>query len=206
MPGFLFSLSVHEAAHGYVANLRGDPTAKMLGRVTLDPRPHTDVVGTLFLPIFGLLFGGFLFGWGKPVPVSYRNLKNPKRDGLWIAAAGPASNFVLVFFFAGLIQLFRSQIGILSDHFSPYVLQMIYHALMQIFALNVAMGVFNLIPIQPLDGSKILFGILPNELAFKIDNFTTRYGMMILLGLMFLGVLPLLISPVIDFFSLLLLR
>src|SRR3989344_1161029 len=106
MPGFLFSLSCHEAAHAYVASKFGDPTAKNLGRVSLSPVPHIDVLGTLILPIFGLLFGGFLFGWGKPVPVDYRNLKNVRRDGMWIAIAGPATNFILAILFALVIHAY----------------------------------------------------------------------------------------------------
>ena len=205
MPGFLFSLSFHEAAHGYVANKFGDPTAKMMGRVTLNPVPHTDILGTLILPISGLLFGGFLFGWGKPVPVNYRNLKNVKRDALWISAAGPLSNLILVFCFAGVINAFRAAVPTLAEHFTPFVLQKIYGALIQVFALNVALCIFNLIPIQPLDGSKILFGILPTHLGVKVDQFTTRYGMIILIALMLFGVLPYLIMPFLSFFSKLLL-
>lgn len=196
MPGFLFSLSCHEAAHAYVANRFGDPTAKNMGRVSLSPVPHTDILGTLILPIFGLLFGGFLFGWGKPVPVDYRNLKNVKRDGLWISAAGPASNMILAVVFAMAIHLYVFLIPrLLGGFVSQSALLLILEALKNILILNLALCFFNLIPIQPLDGGKILFGILPDQWAYSVDRFTTRWGMVILLVLIFTGLLRYVLWP-----------
>ncbi|MCP5465031.1 MAG: site-2 protease family protein [Deltaproteobacteria bacterium] len=148
MPGFLFSLSVHEAAHGFVAWRFGDSTAKDLGRVTVNPVPHIDVLGTLILPILGL-FTGFLFGWGKPVPVDYRNLKNVKRDGLYIAAAGPVSNMILAFGFAGLVHLALINETVLLSVVSSFVYGLIVTGLVQFVFLNLALCFFNLIPVQP---------------------------------------------------------
>jgi Zn-dependent protease len=205
MPGFLFSLSFHEAAHGYVAHLRGDDTAMRAGRVTLNPIPHTDIIGTLVLPIFGLLFGGFLFGWGKPVPVDYRNLKNLKKDAMWVALAGPTSNFILAFAFAGVIHLYIHFLPDLLHYVRQYPLLMILEALKNILILNLALCFFNLIPIEPLDGGKILFGILPTRIGYKVEQFTARYGMIILLILIFTGALRFILWPPIALFANLLL-
>lgn len=196
MPGFLFSLSFHEAAHGYVANLKGDPTAKLAGRVTLNPVPHMDILGTLILPILGLLYGGFLFGWGKPVPVNYRNLKHLKHDAMWIALAGPASNIFLAVIFAFVFLQFDKFVPTLAEHMNPYSVKLIEEALLQILMLNLALCFFNLIPIEPLDGSKILFGLLPNPYGAQVDRFTSRYGTMILLILIFTGAIGFVLKPI----------
>lgn len=196
MPGFLFSLSFHEAAHGYVANLKGDSTAKLAGRVTLNPLPHMDFIGTLLLPIFGMLFGGFLFGWGIPVPVNYRNLKNLKKDAMWIAAAGPISNLVLAFGFSLLIRgYFIVAPALALSTGKIYAIEMIGKALQDVFVLNLALCFFNLIPIEPLDGGKILFGILPTKMGWVVERFTARYGYLILLVLIFTGTLRYILWP-----------
>ena len=187
MPGFLFSLSFHEAAHAYIADKMGDPTAKRLGRVSLSPIQHIDILGTLILPIFGLLFGGFLFGWGKPVPVDYRNLKDTKTQGMWIAAAGPVSNIILAVIIAGVIHTYIYFLPSLMQVAPEHVLILILEAFKTYLILNLALCFFNLIPVQPLDGSKILFGLLPGELGDVVDRFTTRWGMIILLVLIFSG-------------------
>lgn len=205
MPGFLFSLSFHEAAHGLVAYKLGDPTAKSLGRVTLNPVPHIDVIGTLVLPIFGL-FSGFLFGWGKPVPVDYRNFKDFKRAGMWVALAGPVSNFILAIAFSLVIRAWLASADhIIGGVFDVNAFKMILSALVNYVFLNLALCFFNLIPIQPLDGSKILFGILPWELATKVDHFSSRYGMLILVLLFVSGALRLIMWPPIMFMGSLLL-
>lgn len=186
-PGFLFSLSVHESAHALVANRFGDPTAKRLGRITLNPLPHMDIIGTFFLPIFGFFWGGFLIGWGVPVPVNYRNLKNWKKDGFFIAGAGPLSNLLLAIILAGLIHLL---VFFYPDWLRPelsYKGFTVLGALVQIFYLNLALAFFNLIPVHPLDGGKILYGILPQPLADRFDAFVGRYGIIILLLLFFTG-------------------
>jgi Zn-dependent protease len=179
MPGFLFSLSFHEAAHGFVANLKGDATAKQAGRVTLNPVPHIDILGTLILPIMGLWYGGLLFGWGKPVPVNYRNLKNVKKDAFWISLAGPISNLFLAFVFAIVVRLYVNSEDHLAGLLPPESIHILGQTLVSIVMLNLALCFFNLIPIEPLDGAKILFGLLPNPIGAQIENFTARYGFII---------------------------
>ncbi|MBF0105003.1 MAG: site-2 protease family protein [Deltaproteobacteria bacterium] len=200
MPGFLFSLSCHEAAHAYAAFKRGDPTAKNLGRVTLNPIPHTDILGTLILPIMGI-FTGFFFGWGKPVPVDYRNLKNYKRDALWISAAGPLSNFLLALVFSGLVHLYVFFLDAIINMTSITAAGLFFWALKSYVYLNLALCFFNLIPIQPLDGSKILFGILPDDTAHKIDAISRRYGMVILIVLIMTGAFKYILWPPVDFIA-----
>ncbi len=198
MPGFLFSLSVHEASHALMASLLGDNTARSLGRVTLNPIAHSDLLGTIILPILGL-FSGFFFGWGKPVPVDYRNLKNIKRDGMFIAAAGPASNIILAIVFAVVIRVYEWLApSLINDLFQMYHAQLIGQALVQYLFLNLALCFFNLIPVQPLDGSKILYGILPRGLAETVDQFSTRYGLLILILLIATGTLRMILWPPIQ--------
>jgi len=195
MPGFLFSLSFHEAAHAYVAHRLGDDTAKNMGRVSLSPIPHIDILGTLILPILGL-FSGFLFGWGKPVPVNYRNLKNFKRDGMWIAAAGPASNLILAVLFTGLLHVYIATAEhVLGSFLTLPTLKLLGNALVNYIFLNLALCFFNLIPIQPLDGSKILYGILPKGIADKVDHFSTRFGLIVLLILIVSGAFRIILWP-----------
>lgn len=206
MPGFLFSLSCHEAAHAYVAYKFGDSTAKSRGRVSLSPIPHIDILGTLILPIFGLLFGGFLFGWGKPVPVDYRNLKNIRHDGMWISLAGPATNFILAIIFALIIHMYVYFLpAMFGGIFSEYSLLKILDALKTVLVLNLALCFFNLIPIHPLDGGKIIFGLLPRQIAYRFDAFISRWGVIILLVLIFSGGFRYLLWPPIALFANLLL-
>lgn len=188
-PGFLFSFSFHEAAHAWSAYKFGDSTAKSLGRMTLNPLPHMDPIGTLILPAMGFLFGGFVVGWGKPVPVNYRNLKNWKTEGLYIAVAGPLSNVLLALILAGIIHLtdnFYPQwigpnAGLIGTYFRD--------ALTSTLHFNLILAFFNMIPVHPLDGGKVLYGILPHPLADKFDEVMTRYGFMILVGLFVSGAL-----------------
>ncbi len=160
-PGFLFSLSWHEAAHGFIASKYGDNTAKSRGRVTLNPLPHMDPIGTVLLPVLGFFTGGILIGWGVPVPVDYRNLKNPKQDGIFIALAGPVSNLILAFLMAVGIHLL---VNFNPDWVNPeanYNGFTLLGGIIRIFYLNLALAFFNLIPVQPLDGGRILYGLLP---------------------------------------------
>ncbi len=201
MPGFLFSLAFHEAAHGYMANKFGDPTAKLAGRVTLNPVPHMDILGTLILPIIGI-FTGFFFGWGIPVPVDYRNLKNPRRDGMWISLAGPVSNLILAVIISLIIRVYDNYVDLLvGGLFTPFKAQMIADTLLQYLFLNLGLCLFNLIPIEPLDGGKILFGILPRHIGIRVDQFFSRYGMIILLILYFTRLLSVILLPPIQFLA-----
>jgi Zn-dependent protease len=200
MPGFLFSLSFHEASHAFVAFKLGDSTAKSRGRISLSPIPHADILGTIILPILGLYFGGFVFGWGKPVPVDYRNLKNVRRDAMLISAAGPASNLFLAIIFSLVIRLYHMFLPSLSGSFIPdYNLVVIQNVFVQYMFLNLALCFFNLIPIDPLDGGKILSGLLPRDMAMRVEMFTMRYGGIILILLFFTGLLGVILSPIIRF-------
>lgn len=170
-----------------MASKFGDNTAKNLGRVTLNPFPHMDLIGTVVLPVVSFFWGGFLIGWGIPVPVDYRNLKNRKRDSLMIALAGPVSNLILAFLLAGLIHLFHFYFPQWFNPDSSFNGYTIMAAVMQVFFLNLALTFFNLIPIHPLDGGKVLYGLLPEPWAHRFNNFAGRYGFMLLLILLMSG-------------------
>jgi len=191
----IFAITVHEAAHGYAARFFGDMTADRAGRITLNPLKHIDPVGTILLPAITLFLsiqGGmpFLFGWAKPVPVNFSRLRNPKHDMLWVAAAGPLSNFVMAFFWAFIIK-FSSFVPIL------YVEPMKLMGEIGI-GINVVLMVLNLVPLPPLDGGRIAVSLLPNKLAYKYGQIE-RYGFIILLLLLATGVLSFLMSPFIYF-------
>jgi Zn-dependent protease len=172
---FILAVSVHEFAHAYIANKLGDPTAKLSGRLTLNPIAHIDLFGTVLIPMFLLISGTrFLFGWAKPVPVNFLNLKNPKKDMIKIAVAGPISNILMAFVAFVLLKF-------IPQNFVIYV------GLQGALYLNLALAIFNMIPVFPLDGSKVLIGLLPYHLEVKYMQYE-RYGTFILLGLVFFGV------------------
>jgi|JI10StandDraft_1071094.scaffolds.fasta_scaffold61214_3 Zn-dependent protease len=164
----LLAITLHEAAHGYVARMFGDRTAEMLGRITLNPLKHIDMVGTLIVPAITLAIGGFVFGWAKPVPVNTSALRNPKRDMIWVAAAGPLSNFIMAIGWAILLKVSDSS-----------ALDAIAQAGI---SWNVGLMVLNLLPILPLDGGRILAGLLPGPLSYKYSRLEP-YGLYIVLGL-----------------------
>ena len=186
LPVLLLSLTVHEAAHAATADWYGDPTARRLGRISLNPAVHVDPVGTVILPLIGILAGGFVFGWAKPVPVNPANLRRPRRDFLVIAAAGPASNILLAI---GASRLLGAVPGGLE---SSGALAAFAFATLQ---LNLLLAVFNMIPIPPLDGGNVLAGLLPAALAESYDRLVRPYGFLILLVLMATGGLYRLIGP-----------
>lgn len=202
-PGFLFSLSFHEAAHAWMAYRLGDSTAKFMGRMTLNPIPHIDVMGTLILPTIGFLSGLPVLAWAKPVPFDPRNLKNVRRDSMYIAAAGPISNLILAAIFAVIIHAY----DFFADTFlawglSQNFLMLLYFALQMIFILNIVLCLFNFLPFDPLDGGKILRGVLPHKIAVRFDQFmfkNQRIIMVVLLILIFTGLFARFFVPIIGF-------
>jgi len=174
---FLFALSVHEAAHAWMAHRLGDPTAKLAGRVTLNPLVHLDPLGTL-LPLFLMLTGApFIIGWGKPVPVDSFNLRRPRRDTAYISLSGPLANFILAFLAAIIWRLLIHFFPLHNDAFTFFLLPLIQ--------INIALAIFNLLPFYPLDGEKVLLGFLPSYLATKWEIFLRKYGFFFLFLLIF---------------------
>jgi len=179
--------SLHEYAHGWVAYKLGDPTAKYAGRLTLNPLAHIDPMMSIFLPLILLWItnGAFAFAAAKPVPVNFNNLRNPRRDMLWVGIAGPGSNFLSAFALSLLLKFFP--LGLLKP-------------LLEIgIFVNIILAVFNLIPIPPLDGSRVVMGLLPREYAYSYARLEP-YGFFILIGLMFMGFLRV-VFPVIIIIS-----
>jgi Zn-dependent protease len=182
----ILAITVHEAAHGYVARMFGDSTAWMLGRVTLNPLKHIDPVGTVLVPLATLLLGGILFGWARPVPVNFNNLRHPKRDMFWVAAAGPASNFVMALGWAIVFGLATGGGPLASAGLQ-------YMSIVGV-GINVALMVLNLLPILPLDGGRIAVSLLPHSLAVPFAR-TERFGFFIVIALIATGVLGVVMSP-----------
>jgi Zn-dependent protease len=176
----LFAITVHEAAHGYVARYLGDNTAYMMGRVTLNPVKHIDPIGTIAMPLM-LYFatsGAFLFGYAKPVPVNFGHLRHPKRDMIWVALAGPASNFIQALLWA---ILFTTLVGMGVDE--RFFLKMAQAGVL----VNLVMWAFNLFPLPPLDGGRILVGLLPYRQAVAVSRIEP-WGFFIVLGLVLVGI------------------
>jgi Zn-dependent protease len=191
VPAFIIliaSLSFHEAAHAWAADRLGDPTARMLGRLTLNPLAHIDWIGTVLFPLVGMLSGLPLIGWAKPVPVDTRNLKAPRRDFALVALAGPVSNVLLAFVAAVLL---KAQGGLVPDEGQTVVTVTLYTAVI----LNTLLAVFNMLPVPPLDGGNVLAGIVPESVARLIDQMRP-YGFFLLYALLLLGVLDLFVWPV----------
>lgn len=182
----IFAITVHEAAHGYAAKHFGDMTARDAGRITLNPLKHIDLFGTILLPAMTVMLGGILFGWAKPVPVNFSRLNNPKKDMLWVAAAGPGSNFAMAIFWA-LVMKFA---GMAPAAFA-YPLGLMGEAGI---AINIALMVLNLLPLPPLDGGRIAVSLLPYKYARPFAQIE-RYGFVILIVLLFSGVLTKILSP-----------
>lgn len=187
---FFFAVIIHEYAHGWVAWKRGDSTARFMGRLTLNPLAHIDPIGTIFLPLFLLMTRSpVLFGWAKPVPVDFLNLKNPKRDMIWVGLAGPLANILLA-----IILSFISKIPFLAgNHFAMAILTLAILA-------NLVLAVFNLLPIPPLDGSRVMMGLLPYELSMEYSRLEP-YGFLIIFALLWLGAINIAIWPVVIFLA-----
>jgi len=176
----VFAITVHEVAHGWVAKKYGDNTASQQGRLTLNPMKHIDILGTIIIPGLLLLsFTGFIFGWAKPVPVDPRNFKNPKRDMAIVALAGPVSNLLMALAWALIARL-----GVMIET-EVISLPLIYTGIAGI-SINLVLALINLIPIPPLDGSRIVTGILPHRLAWQYNRLE-RFGFIILLVLLWSG-------------------
>ncbi len=184
----IFSAIVHEVSHGLVAEKLGDSTAREAGRITLNPVPHIDPFGSIALPLLLLAVGSpIVFGAAKPVPVNFSNLRNPKSGMALVSLAGPLSNFLLAVIFVLPIKF-----GIVNSVSGPILLQAIL--------INIVLGTFNLIPIPPLDGSKILASLAPQNWMYKILSFE-RYGFVLVLVFLMLGILDRILFPVIDLFG-----
>ncbi|RCX24783.1 site-2 protease family protein [Thioalbus denitrificans] len=189
----LFAITLHEAAHGWMARRLGDPTAEMLGRLTLNPLKHIDPVGTILVPGILLLLGsGVLFGWAKPVPVTMENLRNPRRDMAWVAAAGPLANLLMAVLWAFIIH-----VGLWTIEMSPGVARpLVFMGVAGVF-INTILMVLNLVPIPPLDGGRVAMSLLPGPWAWKLSRLEP-YGILVVLLLLVSGVLGIVIWPVIS--------
>jgi len=187
----VLAITLHEAAHGYVARQFGDATAWMLGRVTLNPLKHIDPIGTVLVPLGILLLSGgnFLFGWAKPVPVNFGNLRQPKRDMLWVAAAGPAANFAMALGWALLFGFASGGSALAGDA--------VRNMSMIGVGINVSLMVLNLLPILPLDGGRIAVSLLPHSVALPYSR-TERYGLFIVIALLATGILGTAMRPLMN--------
>ena len=187
----IFAITLHEAAHGYAARYFGDPTAWMQGRVSLNPLRHIDLVGTILIPLAILLFsaGSFLFGYAKPVPVNFGRLRNPKKDMLWVAAAGPLSNLFMALVWAALLKLAWLMPG---NQFTLPLSEMSKIGII----INCVLMVLNLLPLPPLDGGRIAVSLLPYRLAVSFSRLE-RWGFPILLILLFTGILGAIMNPLV---------
>lgn len=191
----LFAITLHEVAHGWVARLRGDRTAEMLGRLTLNPVKHIDPIGTILVPGVMLLTSGFIFGWAKPVPVTVENLKRRHKDMAVVGAAGPLSNLAMAVVWALLMVVAQLLHGV-----APGAGQFLFFMGVAGVFLNLVLGVLNLVPIPPLDGGRVVSALLPGRLSWQYDRIEP-YGVWIVLGLLLIGWLWMVILPIVLFVS-----
>jgi Zn-dependent protease len=186
----LFAITLHEAAHGYVARHFGDTTAEKAGRISLNPLHHIDPLGTVLLPLLTLWMGGVLFGWAKPVPVNFAALRRPKQDMLWVAIAGPASNLAMAM---GWAILYKLGLMFPENYFAEPLLGMSQWGI----KINVVLMVLNLLPLPPLDGGRVAVSLLPHRLAYQLARIEP-YGMFILIILAITPLLGLIILPMMN--------
>lgn len=190
----VFAITLHEVAHGWVANKLGDPTAKLMGRLTLNPIKHIDPIGTIIVPAIMLLLGGFIFGWAKPVPITWQNFKNQRRDVALVSIAGPLSNLIMAAFWAVLAHV--------SLKFNPEPINYAFALLTmsQIgVIINVVLMVLNLLPIPPLDGSRVIASFMPRKIAYQYNRIEP-FGFLLLLVLFATGLLSIILGPFVNFF------
>tara|TARA_B100001013_G_scaffold36324_1_gene19541 strand:- start:18 stop:734 length:717 start_codon:yes stop_codon:yes gene_type:complete len=209
----LFSLTIHESAHAWTANWLGDPTARSLGRITLNPLVHVDPIGTVLLPLIAFSTGAPIIGWAKPVPVNVANLRNDRSDFVWVAAAGPISNLGIALAGALMMRLlavWATNVDVLGGQpsFLSYDLAGLSGPVVRIFQLanlavqiNLLLAVFNMIPIPPLDGGNVLGGMLPMWLGEQYDRLVRPYGFLLLYALLLTGTLGAIIGPPYLFLS-----
>lgn len=193
----VFAITVHEAAHGYAARYFGDMTAHYLKRITLNPFRHIDPLGTIFIPAFAVMLGGVLFGWAKPVPVNFSNLRNPKKNMLWVALAGPASNLIMAIFWTIIlvrINLFPEQAELFLRVMSLAGIQ-----------INIILMVLNMLPLPPLDGGRVAVSLLPYPWSGYIAGLE-RYGLIILIFLLLSGILGKILFPLVNISQSIILR
>ncbi|HEY0635991.1 MAG TPA: site-2 protease family protein [Gammaproteobacteria bacterium] len=190
----LFAITVHEVSHGFVASRLGDPTARMLGRLTLNPIKHVDPLGTVVLPLLMMLMtrGAFVFGWAKPVPVTPQNLRNPKRDMALVAAAGPISNLLMALLWAILMR-----VAIASSPEPGSGVMFLFYMSDAGIQINIFLAVLNMIPLPPLDGGRVAVGLLPGPLSWQLSRIEP-YGFFILIALLYSHVLDFILHPVIS--------
>ena len=191
----LFAVVLHEVAHGWVANRLGDPTAARLGRLTLNPISHVDIYGTILIPLFLLVVGApFIFGYAKPVPVNFHNLRNPKRDMIWVAAAGPVTNIILAVASGYMFKAVYGLENLLPDSVqSPLAMMADFSVRM-----NVMLAAFNLLPLPPLDGGRVLVGMAPQPLSSIVARIEP-FGFIILLVLLVTHTLDFFLEPFVYF-------
>jgi len=193
----IFAITLHEAAHGYVARHFGDLTAYAAGRVTLNPLRHIDLVGTIIVPLSILLLtkvagtSGFLFGWAKPVPVNFANLRNPKRDMLWVAIAGPGVNLAMALGWALALK-----VQVMTGMHEAFFIEMAQIGIM----INLVLMVLNMLPLPPLDGGRVMVSLLPHRLAWQYSRIEP-WGFPILILLLVTGVLGGILGPIVRFFA-----
>lgn len=200
----LIAITFHEVAHGFVANRLGDPTAKMMGRLTLNPIAHIDPIGTIIVPIMLFIFsnGAFIFGTAKPVPVNFHNLRNPRRDSAFVSAAGPATNVIIAFASILLfILIHKISPSPSPTFFSQKIMTPLSIMLQYSISFNIFIAAFNLLPVPPLDGGRIVTSLLPTKHSYQFSKLEP-YGILIVLVLWFTGIAHYIIVPIQAFIKL----
>jgi Zn-dependent protease len=198
----IFAITLHEVSHGWVAKLCGDNTASMLGRLTLNPLKHIDLFGSVILPVllFWVSQGHFVFGWAKPVPIDWRNLRSPRRDVAIVALAGPMANLLMA-----LAWTLMSLLGLGIEGSSPWISAILVHMGIIGLQFNLVLMVFNLLPIPPLDGSRVITSLLPVKMAYRYNSIE-RFGFFIVLILLVTGILGSILLPVVSSLMLIILN